>query len=116
MTVRFSNAHIEYDDNAFSKADPYVKFYVNDRFIDKTATRYNSHYPKFDENFFVNSLSRTDVLKFEVWNENLSKDDYIFSITTTCDDILTKRMNQKKRTHHSGLVNRLALTITCGGF
>lgn len=116
VSVKFSSGHIALDDNAFSKGDPYVKYYVNNRFVDRTATRYNTYYPKFNENFVVNSLTRMDILKFEVWNENPNKDDYIFSITTTCDEILSKRMNQKKRTHNSGLVNRLVLTITCAGF
>lgn len=114
VSVKFATAYIRHDDT-FSEGDPYVKFYVNNRFIDKTATRYNTHHPKFNENFIVNSLTRMDILKFEAWNENSGKDDYIFSITTTCDEILSKRMNKRKRTHEdSG--NRLALTITCAGF
>lgn len=116
LSVKFVDAYIKYDDNPFSKGDPYVKFYVNTRLIDRTGTRLNTYNPKFNENYFVNSLTRMDVLRFEVWNENSSNDDYIFSITTTCDEILSKRMNQKSRSHHSGLVNRLKLIITCGGF
>jgi hypothetical protein len=62
-----------------------------------------------------------DVLKFEVWDSDTEHDDYLGSVATTCDEIITKRMNNKRKTHYwsrgtAGLSNRLAMTINCERF
>lgn len=116
VTVKFGDAYIDHNDNFLNKGDPYVKFFVASRLIGKTVTSHNTYYPKFKETFSFKPLTKMDILKFEVWNENTGRDEYIFSIAISCDEVMTKRLNRRMKTHYSGLVNKLALAITCEGF
>lgn len=90
---------------------------MNEKYIGQTNTSYNTYYPQFGKSFSISSLSQTDIMKFELWDKNtVNRDEYAGSITTSCSEIVEKRMNDKKRTHYANQNHKLIITINCKGF
>lgn len=118
-TIYIQSGYVKYDDVAkFNKGDIFVKVKVGSREIGKTKTINNNYYPVFNEAFTISSLSRTEPLNFELWDDNTPLSNrYINTISTTCDDIIIKRSGGKTRSYYenpSG--NRLIMTINCTSF
>lgn len=121
VKIVIHNGYVRHDDNVFSKGDIYVKVFVNSRSVGTTAISPNTYNPSFEQTFIVDSLTRMDVLRFEIWDSDTEHDDYLGSVATTCDEVITKRMNNKRKTHHwsrgtAGFTNRVVLTINCQNF
>lgn len=112
--VKIHSGFVHHDD-ALSRGDIFIKLYINDRFIGQTQTHHSTYRPRFNEEFPVRSLSRLDILKFEIWDQDPGTNEYLGSFSTTCDEILVKRMNNKMRSHFSG-DHRILVTIKCENF
>jgi len=119
--ITVHGGYVKHDDNAFSKTDTYVKVFLNTQSVGTTSVKSNTYYPVWEQQFVADSLTRMDVIKFEVWDSDTEHDDYIGSIATTCDEVVAKRMNNKKKTHYfakgnGSPINRLSITIDCNNF
>lgn len=96
-----------------------MKIKAGSREMGKTKTIDNNWYPVFEETFIIQSLGRSEPLNFELWDENSAPfhDRYINTISTTCDDIITKRAEGKKKPYYeTPSANRLYMTINCTTF
>ena len=125
--ITLHSGYINRNDNIFNKGDSYVKVFVNEKKIGTSNVSYNTYYPQFHGiSWFVPSLTRMDIMKFELWDKNgFTKDEYAGSITTSCDEVINKRLNGKIKSYFTGTSedetksnsnHRLHLTIQCQGF
>lgn len=114
LTVFIHKGYIKHDDT-WSKGDIFIKLFVSERFIGQTATARDTYYPEYQKKFLISSLSRSDVIKFEIWDEDSTGNEYEGSITTTCDEVIAGRVNKKPRSFYSN-DHRLFITISCLGF
>lgn len=114
LTVIIHRGYVKHDD-FLTKGDIFVKLFVSQREIGRTATARDTYYPAFERKFVVSSLSRNDVIKFELWDEDSNGNEYEGSITTTCDEVISERVNKKKRSYYHD-DHKLFMTISCLGF
>lgn len=125
--VTIHSGYVNRNDNLFNKGDTYVKVFVHEKKVHTSRVHYDTHYPEFEESFIVHSLSRMDIMKFELWDKNgrFSNDEYAGSITTSCDEVINKRMNGKRKPYfasangdeaRSNSIHRLHMTIQCRDF
>lgn len=114
LTVLIHKGYIKHDD-VFSKGDIFIMLFVSEREIGRTGTVRDNHYPEYNKKFQGIPLSRHDVIKFEIWDEDSSGNEYIGSITTTCDRVIGDRINKKARSFYYNN-HRLFITISCLGF
>lgn len=114
LTVTIHRGYIKHDD-VLSKGDIFIKLFVSEREIGKTVTAKDTYNPEYNRKFQVSSLSRNDVIKFEIWDEDSSGNEYLGSITMTCDEIISVRKNKIKRSYYSNS-HRLFITISCLDF